>query len=144
MQVLLLVRATPADGAAAYTDGDVLRDIVVACRADAGVGFRIDPGRVHAQVDRLPVEGFLAGLGVQRAQQPPGLRHRRLLRSGDAEHVAAVGDLHAQAQPDLPPGRVERAGEVGQALDVGRFEGEVAMGVEGRRVGTGGGSWSCY
>src|SRR3546814_5788876 len=91
MQVLLLVRATPADGAAAYTDGDVLRDIVVACRADAGVGFRMDPGRVHAQVDRLPVEGFLAGLGVQRAQQPLGLRHRRLLRS--EEHTSELQSL---------------------------------------------------
>src|SRR3546814_2598712 len=89
MQVLLLVRATPADGAAAYTGGDVLRDIVVACRADAGVGFRIDPGRVHAQVDRLPVEGFLAGLGVQRAQQPLGLRHRR--RS--EEHTSELQSL---------------------------------------------------
>src|SRR3546814_18844268 len=113
MQVLLLVRATPADGAAAYTDGDVLRDIVVACRADAGVGFRIDPGRVHARVDRLPVAGFLAGLGVQRAPQPLGLRHRRLLRSGYAEHVAAVGDLTAPAQPDLPLGRLQRAGRGG-------------------------------
>src|SRR3546814_19989455 len=90
MQVLLLVRATPADGAAAYTDGDVLRDIVVACRAEAGVGFRIDPGCVHAQVDRLPVEGFLASIGVQCAQQTLGLRSRRLLRSGDAEHAAEV------------------------------------------------------
>src|SRR3546814_6929201 len=92
MQGLLLVRAASADGAAAYTDGDVLRDMVVACRADAGVGFRIDPGRVHAQVDRLPVEGFLAGLGVQRAQQPLGLRHRRLLRRSE-EHTSELQSL---------------------------------------------------
>src|SRR3546814_16771641 len=91
MQVLLLVWATPADGAPAYTDGDVLRDIVVACRADAGVGLRHDSGRVHAQVDTRPVAGFLPGLCAPRSQQPLRPSLSRPMRPGALDTLSPAG-----------------------------------------------------
>ena len=81
---------------------------------------------VEAHVDRVAVEAFFAGFGIQRAQEFFGARDRGI-GAGDAEDVAAIGDLHAQAQFDLAQVRVEGAGQVGQAFGVVGFEGEVAL-----------------
>src|SRR5690606_22578794 len=54
-------------------------------------------------------------------------------RSGHAEHVAAIGDLDAEPQLDLAQMPIEGSAQVGEALDIGRVEGEVALGLGAHR-----------
>ena len=127
MQVARLVGAAAADGAAAHAYRHFLWLV-------AGIVDVVEVGRVQAQVDGVAVEHGVAGLGIERAQQALGAVHR-VFAAADPEHVAAVGDFHAQAQLDLAQVAVERPGQVGQALAVGRFQGEVVV---DDRVGHGG------